>query len=92
MKESVLSLKEKTTQHWFSYLQIACKYLKNCYDSPVKYNAWYIKLDQVQLSIYSKYGIISWVLLWLWSTDEYMFCFFTESPPLIANIYIVSRD
>jgi len=26
MKELVLSLKEKTTQHWFSYFQIACKY------------------------------------------------------------------
>jgi len=25
MKESVLSLKEKTTQHWLSYFQIACK-------------------------------------------------------------------
>jgi len=23
VKESVLSLKEKTTQHWFSYFQIA---------------------------------------------------------------------
>jgi len=27
MKEFVLSLKEKTTQHWFSYFQIACKHL-----------------------------------------------------------------
>jgi len=27
MKESVLSIKEKTTQHWFSYFQIARKYL-----------------------------------------------------------------
>jgi len=26
MKESVLSLKEKTTQHWFSYFEIARKY------------------------------------------------------------------
>ena len=26
MKESVLSLKEKTTQHWFSYFQIARMY------------------------------------------------------------------
>jgi len=26
MMESVLSLKEKTTQHWFSYFQIASKY------------------------------------------------------------------
>jgi len=26
MKESVLSLKKKHTQHWFSYFQIACKY------------------------------------------------------------------
>jgi len=25
MKDSVLSLKEKTTQHWFPYFQIACK-------------------------------------------------------------------
>jgi len=28
IKGSVLSLKEKTTQPWFSYFQIACKYLK----------------------------------------------------------------
>jgi len=27
MKESVLSLKEKPTQHWFYYFQIACKHL-----------------------------------------------------------------
>jgi len=26
MKESVLSLKEKATEHWFFYFQIACKY------------------------------------------------------------------
>jgi len=26
MKESVLSLKEKTTQHWFSYFKMAHKY------------------------------------------------------------------
>jgi len=26
MKEDVLSLKEKATQHWFSYFQIAPKY------------------------------------------------------------------
>jgi len=26
MKESVFGLKEKTTQHWFSYFQIARKY------------------------------------------------------------------
>ena len=28
MKESMLSLKEKTIQHWFSYFQITRKYLK----------------------------------------------------------------
>jgi len=27
MKKSVLSLKEKATQHGFSYFQIACKHL-----------------------------------------------------------------
>jgi len=26
MKVSVLSLKEKTSQHWFSYLGVACNY------------------------------------------------------------------
>jgi len=26
MKESVLSSKEKTTEHWFSYFRIDCKY------------------------------------------------------------------
>jgi len=26
MKESVLSFEEKTSQHWFTYFQIACKY------------------------------------------------------------------
>jgi len=29
MKASVLSLKEITTQHWFTYFQIACKYSKS---------------------------------------------------------------
>jgi len=28
MKESVLSFEEKTTQLWFTYFQIACKYFK----------------------------------------------------------------
>ena len=35
MKESVLSWKEKATQTWFTYFQIARKNL--FYDSPVKY-------------------------------------------------------
>jgi len=26
MNDFVFSLKEKTTQHWFCYFQIACKY------------------------------------------------------------------
>jgi len=26
MKESVLSFEEKTTQHWFTYFQVAGKY------------------------------------------------------------------
>jgi len=26
MNDYVFSLKEKTTQHWFCYFQIACKY------------------------------------------------------------------
>jgi len=34
MKISVLSLKEKTTQHWFSCFQNACKYFKS-FDWPV---------------------------------------------------------
>ena len=29
MKESVLSFEEKTTQPWFTYFQIAGKYLKS---------------------------------------------------------------
>jgi len=32
MKESVLSLKEKSTQHWFSYFQIVQQVLKIFYD------------------------------------------------------------
>ena len=35
LSESVLSLKEKTTQHWFSYFQIACKYLKYFMTDPL---------------------------------------------------------
>ena len=31
MKVSVLRLKEKATKHWFSYFQIAPKYLKYYY-------------------------------------------------------------
>jgi len=32
IEESVLSLKVKTTQYWFSYFQIARKYLNMVYD------------------------------------------------------------
>jgi len=35
MNESSLSLKEKTTQHCFSYLQIARKYLKSRMTHPL---------------------------------------------------------
>ena len=35
MKESVLNLKEKTTQHWFSYFQIARQYLKSFMTDPL---------------------------------------------------------
>jgi len=38
MKESVLSLKEKTTQHWFSYFQIAHKYKQSFMTDPL--NRW----------------------------------------------------
>jgi len=35
MKESVLSLKEKATQHWFSYYQIARKYKQSFMTDPL---------------------------------------------------------
>jgi len=35
MKESVLNLREKTTQHWFYYFQIDCKYLKSFKTHPL---------------------------------------------------------
>ena len=35
MKEPVLSLKEKTTQYWFSYFKIACKYSKSFMTDPL---------------------------------------------------------
>jgi len=35
MKASVLSLKEKTTQHWFSYFQIVHKYSKSFMTDPL---------------------------------------------------------
>ena len=35
MKESVLSLKEKSTQHWFSCFQIACKYQHSFMTNPL---------------------------------------------------------
>ena len=35
IKESVLSLKEKTTQHWFSCFQIDRKYLKSYMTDPL---------------------------------------------------------
>ena len=35
MKVSVLSLKEKATQHWFSYFQIATKYLTSFITNPL---------------------------------------------------------
>jgi len=36
MKESVLSLNEITTEHWFSCLQIALKYFKSFMTQPLK--------------------------------------------------------
>ena len=59
INESVLSLKEKTTQHWFSYLQIARNYLHSFRTDPVNtvFDNFGIMmsrlLDRVQLSIYS---------------------------------------
>ena len=35
MKDSVLCLKEKTTQHWFSYFQIAHKYQTSFMSDPL---------------------------------------------------------
>ena len=35
MKESVLSLKDKTAQHWFSYLQFVRKYSKYLKTDPL---------------------------------------------------------
>jgi len=35
MKESVLSLNEKITQHWFSYFQIVSKYSKSFMTDPL---------------------------------------------------------
>ena len=35
LSESVSNLKEKTTQHWFSYFQIAGKYLKYFMTNPL---------------------------------------------------------
>jgi len=35
MEISVLSLKEETTQHWFSYFQITRKYLKPFMNNPL---------------------------------------------------------
>jgi len=35
IKEFVLSLKEKTTQHWFSYFQIARKYYNSFMIDPL---------------------------------------------------------
>jgi len=35
MKKSVLSLKEKMTQHWFYYFQIACKYEQTLMTDPL---------------------------------------------------------
>mgnify|MGYP007091383470 FL=1 len=38
LKESEFGLKEKnTTQHWFSYCQIACKYLKTIMTDPLNF-------------------------------------------------------
>jgi len=34
MEESVLTLKDKTTHHWFSYVRIAHKYYISCMPNP----------------------------------------------------------
>ena len=40
MKEPVLNLKEKTTQHWFPYFQIACRYYKSVITHPLNNILW----------------------------------------------------
>ena len=53
MKVSVLSLKEKATQPWFTYFQIACKYKQSFMTNPLKINLTMLVYD------YSKIGLSS---------------------------------
>ena len=83
MRESVLSLKEKTTQPWFSYFQIACMYLKYFMTDPLNiifdnFNIWLLsyRIEFRCLYIPQGHNVIS--TLWLWSTGEYVFILYFE--------------
>ena len=83
MKEYVLSLEEKTTQHWFSYFQIARKYyicVKILYDKPV--------------IIFDDFGTCIWYLAYRYkvsclyiSQGHYFMCFLSMNKYLIIYFW-----
>ena len=77
LSESVLSLKEKTTQHWFSYFQIACKYLKYFMTNPLNiifynFGIWLLgyMIEFSCLYLPQVHYFIS--TLWVWNTGKYV--------------------
>ena len=88
MNESVLSLKEKTTQHWFSYLQIARKYLQSFMTDPLNiiFDDFGIMMSRllyrVQLSIYSTRALFHKNLVAMENRLICKFLILSESPSL----------
>ena len=91
MKVPVLSLKEKTTQPWFYYFQIAHTYYKSFKTDPLNiifddFDIWLLgfRIKFSCLYIPQEYYFIS--TLWLWSTVEYFErkSIFKRNPPCIC--------
>ena len=94
MKESALSLKENTTQHWFFYFQITHKYwtsfmtdlLNIIFDD---FRIWLLGYRIDFNCVYIPQGHYFISTLWLWSTDEYViFLILTECPPLKGSVHM----
>jgi len=83
MKESVLSFEEKTIQPWFTYFQIPGKYLKSFKTDPLKIRFQYMIIRISCLYLPQGHNFIS--IVWLWSTDEYVFLFYFERKSIFIN-------
>ena len=96
MKVSVLSLKEKATQHCSSYFQIACKYIKSFMTNPLNIILKILVYDNSNIGpssvvyIFHK-GIISLVLCSYESQMNMYIFILSESLPLMQFKLTVDR-